>query len=208
MENRTTTIFKTKFFNTNFALGQNKQTQIDLTFQECFQVAHSDWKLDSMTSSYVEDDTPWDDVVVSMYRDDDDDDADTQTSLQLVVEISRNTKILEKLFYAPLIREYEQRYEYCAERYRYNFNFINFNHISQIGCGCSIKGNTKCGWKLWINRNRIITLRKQFWVGLNSWMFTTLRLNKCYLRNSGSTCYQTVLHSVNQIYLINKCLKP
>lgn len=64
-----------------------------------------------MTSSYVEDDTPWDDIVVPMYKDDDDD-TDTQTSLQLVVEISRNTKILEKLFYAPLLREYEQGYDF------------------------------------------------------------------------------------------------
>lgn len=126
-----------------------------------------------MTSSYVEDDTPWDDVVVSLNKDDDDD-TDTQTSLQLVVEISRNTKILEKLFYAPLICEYEQGYEYCVERYRYNFNFINFNHISQIVCGCSIRGNTiidaaenanqHCK-NVFQNRNRIITLGKNSELG-------------------------------------------
>lgn len=70
-------------------------------FQECFHVAHSDWKLNSLTSSYVEDNTPWDDILASL--DDSGSDDPKQVSLQLVVEISRNTKIFETLFYAPLI---------------------------------------------------------------------------------------------------------
>ncbi|XP_022177830.1 neuronal acetylcholine receptor subunit beta-4-like [Myzus persicae] len=71
---------------------------------ECFQVSHSDWRLDSMTSSYVEDSTPWDDIVASINNvDGSAEDGPPQYSLQLVVEISRNTKILEKLFCVPLI---------------------------------------------------------------------------------------------------------
>ncbi|XP_015376751.1 PREDICTED: neuronal acetylcholine receptor subunit beta-4-like [Diuraphis noxia] len=71
---------------------------------ECFQVSHTDWILEKMTSSYVEDSTPWDDIVASINNvDNSAKDGPPQYSLQLVVEISRNTKILEKLFYVPLI---------------------------------------------------------------------------------------------------------
>jgi len=69
--------------------------------QECLQVSHSDWKLDRVTSFYVEEKTPWDDIMAAISSSEDD---PPQTSLQLVVEISRNTKIFDKLFYAPLIR--------------------------------------------------------------------------------------------------------
>ncbi|XP_001950122.2 neuronal acetylcholine receptor subunit beta-4 [Acyrthosiphon pisum] len=72
---------------------------------ECFQVSHSDWRLDRMTGSYVEDSTPWDDIVAAI-NDVDRSSADNgppQYSLELMVEISRNTKILEKLFCVPLI---------------------------------------------------------------------------------------------------------
>jgi len=68
---------------------------------KCAQVVHSDWRLDKITSSYVDDTTPWDNIVASI-KDDDSEDS-KQLSLQIVVEISRNTKFLEKLFYAPLI---------------------------------------------------------------------------------------------------------
>lgn len=59
-----------------------------------------------MTVSYVKDSTPWDDIVAAINDVDSSskDDGSTQYSLQIVVEISRNTKILEKLFYVPLIR--------------------------------------------------------------------------------------------------------
>ncbi|XP_025190280.1 neuronal acetylcholine receptor subunit beta-4 [Melanaphis sacchari] len=70
---------------------------------ECSQVSHSDWKLNRMTSSYVEDKTPWDDIVASMNSISNSEDDSTQNALKLELEISRNTKILEKLFYAPLI---------------------------------------------------------------------------------------------------------
>lgn len=68
--------------------------------QECLQVSHSDWKLDRVTSFYVEEKTPWDDIIAAISSSEDD---PPQTSLQLVVEISRNTKIFDKLFYVPLI---------------------------------------------------------------------------------------------------------
>lgn len=79
---------------------------LSLRMQECFQVSHSDWRLDRMTGSYVEDSTPWDDIVAAINDVDSSskDGGPTQYSLQIVVEISRNTKILEKLFYVPLIR--------------------------------------------------------------------------------------------------------
>lgn len=67
-------------------------------------MAHSDWKLDRMTSSYVEDSTPWDDILASVSYADNFGSFSNTISLQIVVEISRNTKILEKLFYVPLIR--------------------------------------------------------------------------------------------------------
>ncbi|XP_027844786.2 acetylcholine receptor subunit alpha-like [Aphis gossypii] len=67
---------------------------------ECLQVSHSDWKLDRVTSFYVEEKTPWDDIMAAISSSEDD---PPQTSLQLVVEISRNTKIFDKLFYVPLI---------------------------------------------------------------------------------------------------------
>lgn len=62
---------------------------------------HSDWKLDNMTSFYTDDNTPWDDVIASINGDYS---ADEQNSLQINIELSRNTKVFEKLFYGPLIR--------------------------------------------------------------------------------------------------------
>lgn len=76
-------------------------------FQDCFQIAHSDWKLDRITSTYVQDSvTPWDDIVASINDHDGDGSSEDSkhVSLQLVIHISRNTKILQKLFYTPLIR--------------------------------------------------------------------------------------------------------
>lgn len=75
--------------------------------QECFQVSHSDWRLDRITGAYVEDSTPWDDIVAAInevYSSSADHRDPPQYALELVLEISRNTKILEKLFYVPLIR--------------------------------------------------------------------------------------------------------
>lgn len=66
-------------------------------------MARSDWKLDKMTSSYVEDSILWDDIMGFINNDNDSKDPKV-IALQLVVEISRNTKILEKLFYIPLMR--------------------------------------------------------------------------------------------------------
>lgn len=77
-------------------------------------MAHSDWKLDSLTSSYVEEDTPWDDIL-NIINNEDDDNLDSRNSLQLVVEISRNTKILEKLFHIPLLRMIS--FSYLLQRY-------------------------------------------------------------------------------------------
>jgi len=59
-----------------------------------------------MTGSYVGDSTPWDDIVAAINEVDSSsaDDGPPQYSLELMVEISRNTKIFEKLFYVPLIR--------------------------------------------------------------------------------------------------------
>lgn len=59
-----------------------------------------------MTSFYVlNDQTPWDEVIATINKDEDQNTSDfKQVSLQLTVEISRNTKILEKLFYIPLLR--------------------------------------------------------------------------------------------------------
>jgi hypothetical protein len=71
--------------------------------QECLQISHSDWKLDRVTSFYVEDRTPWDDIMESMNGISRSVEDPSKDSLKLVVEISRNTKIFEKLFYAPLI---------------------------------------------------------------------------------------------------------
>ncbi|XP_026813463.1 neuronal acetylcholine receptor subunit alpha-7 [Rhopalosiphum maidis] len=70
---------------------------------ECLQISHSDWKLDRVTSFYVEDRTPWDDIMESMNGISRSVEDPSKDSLKLVVEISRNTKIFEKLFYTPLI---------------------------------------------------------------------------------------------------------
>ncbi|XP_060839694.1 neuronal acetylcholine receptor subunit beta-4-like [Rhopalosiphum padi] len=70
---------------------------------ECLQISHSDWKLDRVTSFYVEDRTPWDDIMESMNGISRSVEDPSKDSLKLVLKISRNTKIFEKLFYAPLI---------------------------------------------------------------------------------------------------------
>jgi len=85
------------------------------TFQECFQTAHSDWKLDGMASTYVEDNTPWDDIAASLVNEGGNNAKrrpPKQVSLQLVMEISRNTKMFETLFYSPLIRTFFHYREY------------------------------------------------------------------------------------------------
>lgn len=98
------------------------------TMQECFQLSHTDWRLDKMTSSYVEDSTPWDDIVASINNvGSSAEDGPPQYSLQLVVEISRNTKILEKLFYVPLIRMiFLHFFEYLTRILFYFFISNNF----------------------------------------------------------------------------------
>lgn len=73
-------------------------------------MAHSDWKLDKMTSSYVEDKILWDDIMDPINNDNDSKDPKA-IALQLVLEISRNTKIFDKLFYIPLIRMYLSYYQ-------------------------------------------------------------------------------------------------
>lgn len=73
-----------------------------LKFQKCFEIIHSDWKLDEMASSYVQENTPWDDILASVINENSKE--FRQVSLQLTLKISRNTKILEKLFYVPLLR--------------------------------------------------------------------------------------------------------
>lgn len=74
-------------------------------------MAHSDWKLDKMTSSYVEDKILWDDIIMDPINNDNDSKDPKAIALQLVVEISRNTKIFDKLFYIPLIRMYLSYYQ-------------------------------------------------------------------------------------------------